>query len=475
MSLTGALSNAGSGLAIAARSAELVATNVANALTEGYGRREIQLTTSNLGGDTVGVRVAGVERVVDQVAITQRRLSEAEFSGAESQASFFRSMEALLGTPDQPNSLSALVSTLEAELIEGTATPGSLPQLSSIVSAAQNLTNLINDSAAGVQELREQADYEISENVSFLNNALQNISELNEKIAKRTGTGGDVAGLMDQRQILIDQISPLVPMREIARDNGRVALVTTNGTILLDDNPARFEFVRTHTITPELSIEDGTLSGLTISGAGSSVGSAADAIFGGALSAKFKVRDDLAVQAQTDLDDFARELVERTSDPLVDPTLSGDSGLFTDSDGTFDPLNSVGLASRLNVNSAIVSEPWRLRDGVGSAVTGSSGDTAILSALSATLSGDPTFVSSGRSVFDNAVDVVSEVGSQRSNFETREAFFGAQVVSFQTAEQSLGVDTDQEMQKLLSIEQAYAANARVIQTIDELMQTLLRL
>ena len=36
-----------------------------------------------------------------------------------------------------------------------------------------------------------------------------------------------------------------------------------------------------------------------------------------------------------------------------------------------------------------------------------------------------------------------------------------------------GVDTDDEMQKLLLIEQAYAANARVMQTLDELMQHLL--
>ena len=38
-----------------------------------------------------------------------------------------------------------------------------------------------------------------------------------------------------------------------------------------------------------------------------------------------------------------------------------------------------------------------------------------------------------------------------------------------------GVDTDQELQKLLLIEQAYAANARVIQTADELIQLLIRL
>ncbi|MEM9127411.1 MAG: flagellar basal body rod C-terminal domain-containing protein, partial [Pseudomonadota bacterium] len=38
-----------------------------------------------------------------------------------------------------------------------------------------------------------------------------------------------------------------------------------------------------------------------------------------------------------------------------------------------------------------------------------------------------------------------------------------------------GVDTDQELQRLIQIEQAYAANARLISVVDELMETLLRL
>ena len=42
-------------------------------------------------------------------------------------------------------------------------------------------------------------------------------------------------------------------------------------------------------------------------------------------------------------------------------------------------------------------------------------------------------------------------------------------------ELSEGVDQDHEMQSLLLIEQTYAANARMIQTLDDLMQTLLRL
>ena len=38
-----------------------------------------------------------------------------------------------------------------------------------------------------------------------------------------------------------------------------------------------------------------------------------------------------------------------------------------------------------------------------------------------------------------------------------------------------GVDTDQEMQRMMLIEQAYAANARVVQTVDDMLQILMDL
>ena len=42
-------------------------------------------------------------------------------------------------------------------------------------------------------------------------------------------------------------------------------------------------------------------------------------------------------------------------------------------------------------------------------------------------------------------------------------------------EKAGGVDTDQELQSLLVIEKNYAANAKVIQTVDEMIKTLLGL
>jgi flagellar hook-associated protein 1 FlgK len=62
--------------------------------------------------------------------------------------------------------------------------------------------------------------------------------------------------------------------------------------------------------------------------------------------------------------------------------------------------------------------------------------------------------------------------------EVREQALGfnsARFTETRAAELADGVDTDQEMQRLILVEQAYAANARIMQVVDDLMQTLLRI
>lgn len=38
-----------------------------------------------------------------------------------------------------------------------------------------------------------------------------------------------------------------------------------------------------------------------------------------------------------------------------------------------------------------------------------------------------------------------------------------------------GVNTDQELQKLIELEKSYAANARVVQVVDDMLSELLRI
>lgn len=65
MSISSALNNAVSGLSAVSRMADVVSSNTANALTDGYARREASLSSSSTGG----VSVNGVSRQVSDALV----------------------------------------------------------------------------------------------------------------------------------------------------------------------------------------------------------------------------------------------------------------------------------------------------------------------------------------------------------------------------------------------------------------------
>ena len=67
------------------------------------------------------------------------------------------------------------------------------------------------------------------------------------------------------------------------------------------------------------------------------------------------------------------------------------------------------------------------------------------------------------------------IAAARLRADGEQSFSSAQNTALKELELSKGVDTDAELQELLRIEQHYAANARVITTVDELLQTLMNI
>ena len=118
MSISASLANALSGLTAVARGAEVVSSNVSNALTEGYGRREIELGARLVAGNGAGVRVVGVTRAVDPYVLGERRLADSELSYQETRAQFHLALQNIMGQPDDPSSLTGRLTNLDATLIE---------------------------------------------------------------------------------------------------------------------------------------------------------------------------------------------------------------------------------------------------------------------------------------------------------------------------------------------------------------------
>ena len=488
MSLSTSLSNAVSGLTAAARGAEVVSSNVANVMTDGYGLRKLNLASRTTGQMGSGVRVVGIERVVNQRVLADRRIADGRTGFISAQLEFLQRLEAATGIPGEDGSLADRIAVLESTLIFAASRPDTESRLRSAVTAANLLASKLNGVSDDIQKQRMEADAAIARDGKFLNASLTQIEEISAAIARRITSGYDPSSQIDQRQMLIDQISEIIPVKEVARDREQIALISPGGGVLYDGKAAQFSFAQVGVITPDMTRQAGSLSGIAINGFPINLDNPTNAIMGGRLAGLFSVRDDLAVTEQARLDAIARDLVERFQDPAVDPTLAaGDAGLFTDGGGPFvpvPPVNEEGLSARIRVNAAVDpdqgGEVRRLRDGLNSAVAGPVGDATQLNALIDALN-DPRALSGGgfsgamRSASGLGAEFLSLVGTHRQELETSSSFAQSQAASLKELELRAGVDTDHEMQQLLLVEAAYKANARVIQTVEALLDRLMEL
>ena len=80
-----------------------------------------------------------------------------------------------------------------------------------------------------------------------------------------------------------------------------------------------------------------------------------------------------------------------------------------------------------------------------------------------------------RSAATLAADLGSWAASGRIEAERVLGGATAQSSTFEAMRQQDGVDSDREMETLLTLERAYASNAKVLQAVDEMLQTMLRL
>ena len=150
----------------------------------------------------------------------------------------------------------------------------------------------------------------------------------------------------------------------------------------------------------------------------------------------------------------------------------------------FASANEVGIAGRIAVNSAVDPDNggdlWKLRDGLGAAAPGPAGNSVLLQQWQQALSQSNSLNSgdlgvTSRSFAGHSASFTSRIGQDRLTLDQDISFAAARQSELKTLELEGGVDTDAEMQRLLLIEQSYSANARMIQTLDDMMQALLRI
>jgi flagellar hook-associated protein 1 len=168
---------------------------------------------------------------------------------------------------------------------------------------------------------------------------------------------------------------------------------------------------------------------------------------------------------------------------------SGEVPLFTDGNSLYTGAitaagqQSVGLAARIRVNSQLVGDPSKL---VQYNAATASGDTKrpdfIYQQLTAGKSLYPPSTGFGTSVtpFQATLSNFSQqiASAQGQAADTAKQIADGQDVVLSTLQQKFntqsGVNIDEEMSQLLSLQNAYAANARVMSTVKQMFDALLQ-
>ncbi|SEH50018.1 flagellar hook-associated protein 1 FlgK [Rhizobium tibeticum] len=484
MSLTSALNTAQSIFNNTGTQSSVVSNNISNSSNSDYVRRQAMITTS-----LNGAQVVKISRAQEDALQKQWLKASAQDSGQQTLLGGLTDLKSIMGGNDYETSPANYLSTFREKLQAFRTSPSSTIAAQSAVTAAQDVANSLNNATKSVQAVRQGADKEIATQVATLNTLLAQFKTANDAVKSATATGGNPADALDERDKLLKQISAIVGVNAVDRDNGDMALYTTDGTVVFDTIPRTVTFVAQDTYTAQTKGNAIYIDGVALASGKGSTSTAQ-----GSLQALLQVRDDIAPTFQSQLDEIAKSLVTMFSETggapattqpglFVWKTAVGTPGGTPSASGVID-----GIAGTITVNTAVITsqggDPMKLRDGSISGLTnlnptGKSGFSDNLDALYTAMGTAQTFsatagLSSNVNIMDYASNSIGWLEQYRSDATTASENTSAALSrSTEAYSNETGVNLDEELTLLLDIEQSYKAATKILNAVDEMLKSLL--
>ncbi|MGF9693369.1 flagellar hook-associated protein FlgK [Rhizobium sp. 0TCS1.26] len=485
MSLSTARSTAQSIFNNTARQTSVIGTNISNVQNGDYNKRTVMIVSTEHGA-----RVGSVYREENAALFRQSLESN---SSASAQATLTdgltKEIANLLGGGNYDRSPSTYLSTFRDTLSSYGAKPADTTLAAGVVSAAKDLVQSLNSTSTGLQAIRQDADKKINEQVGNLNALLASFETVNTKVIQATSTGNDPNSALDERDALLKKISDLVGIYSVTRENGDMALYTSEGTTLFETIP------RTVTSKPMSTYNAGAATqSVLIDGVAMTPGDGGDTSAKGSLQALLQIRDQVAPTYQRQLDEIAATLVDMFKEKDPDGIFADAAGLFYDKANPILPIPPATLpiddmATRISVSSAVVppsGKPTLIRDGgiAGAAYIanrdGVSGYSELLNRYAESFEAaeytfsDESGIGGQQSILSFSTASIGWFESLRSSAsnadETKTALMARTSEAYSNV---TSVSLDEELSLLLDVEQSYKAGTKLLSTIDEMIKTLL--
>jgi flagellar hook-associated protein 1 FlgK len=452
---------------------EVTGQNLANVNNPAYARQRVQIQTTVTIPTPVGPEGTGAE----VVAIQQLRnyFLDAQIRGEQSVGGYWDAQQNVLHTAQ-----AALAEFLDlnADNVSGAATAGgagpstgladgltnlfnafqsvatsptSLPEREDLISQAQSLASQFNQIAQRLTDMGNGLNTSLKSDVSSSNQLLSDIAGLNDQIARSEfSTGGTANDLRDLREQKLEQLSKFVNYQASTGADGSVD-ITIDGNQMISGKQV-LDTMETYTGgNGQLYVR--TATSLTPM-----------ALTSGSLAGTIDARDGTLQDLRTSLDTLAGTLITTVNNVHNGGfSLTGSTGanFFTGTD-----------AATIGVNNALVNDPSLIQ---AAGVAGVPGDNSVALALAQLA--QQTNGALGNQTFSDAYgQAVGDFGQGLKN--ANDQLSDHTVVNTMLLKQRdsvSGVSIDEEMTNLITFQKAYQASARIVTTVDDMLDTVINM
>jgi len=468
----------GAATSLAAQRAVLATAghNINNANTPGYSRQIASLETITpaeqvngafIGrGATLGTVTQARDRFLE--AQIPRAMGDAAFSTAQSDA-----LQAFHGLDvTDAGGLSSAVSGFFTSLRALAQNAGDPGLRASFLGAAQALARTFNSTASGIESARSGLDAQASGLAGQITTEAQAVAQLNVQIRQARGSGAEPNDLLDLRQKHLDKLAELAGATTVPTSEGDVNVTLPGGVALVAGGRAGSLSTTANGsghLDIQIRLPDG--SGPTI---------LSSSALGGSLGGTISARDGALKTAGERVDQLAFDLARAVNSAHeAGYGLDGSTGLalFTPDDPTPNDVTDDVVAGAASQMSVVITDPAQLAMAGGApvppATTPAPGDASNASLLIAT---ESATLPSGKDVQSAVSDIVSQFGTSTANAKAYADQDGAIEDHLTSLRDSYsGVSIDEEMITMQQAQRAYEAIAKVIQTADGMLETLLNL
>jgi flagellar hook-associated protein 1 FlgK len=483
MSLSVAYNTARSSLQASQSQMAIVSRNTTGASDPNYSRKIAVLTT------TGGYARITVLRASDQALLTKMLETTSDSATQKALLEGLQKLSQTVGDTELDQSAAARVGALNSALQQYANAPDNPVLAQAFVKAASDLADTLNRATATIQSVRLEADGGMAGSVARINDLLSKFEKANQQVVSGSALGADVSDAMDTRDGLIAQLSEEIGITVMPRAGNDIALYTDSGVPLFERTARPVTFSPTTVYGPATTGGDVFIDGIRVTGPGALM-----PLNSGNLVGLARLRDDVAVTYQKQLDELARGLIQTFAESDQSGAAKPDMpGVFTFAGATGIPAMpaSAGLAGLIRVNDAI--DPTKggkfenIRDGgINGADYNYNPDGNTNAAFSKrlyaltegmvaqrpfapTLGFGPTASLQGfASLSGSWLEASRQSASQSVDYQTTLLGHASEALSNAT-----DVNMDDETALMLQLEKSYSASAKLLSVIDQMLKTLL--